>query len=375
MLVTDASGNVSAAAANGVTGSGTNNYLPKWTSTGSTIGNSLFQDNGTSTAINIVPSVIYQMYVYRSQLTANGDGQHSLFGYRTRDSQNDGTGYSQITGNSATAGFNFWGDVYTWGVGGWNYNDYSRCGGVMGADVNGLTWGSLGYRSSGLLNYGVYGNSAYASGGGFLPAAGGAGIGGGFFGDFVGSFSKGATIGQLNSGSLFATYNQGNTYTVGKNVELVSNNGTVTPVYAVTSMEATLYAKGNANLNNGSTFIAFDSKYAALLGENPVVTVSANGECNGVYVQSVSKTGFYVKEMGNGSSNVTISWIAVGNRIDNAVVDAATAMVSASDFDRNVSQVLYSDGNLDGAALGMWWDGNAIQFGAIPAHLNAPAKR
>lgn len=371
VVLTDASGNLSAGTGGAVTGSGTNNYMTKWTNgPGSVIGNSLMQDNGTSVSVGLTtPSVIYQLYTYRQQLTANGDGQHSLFGYRTRDSQNDGTAYSQIAANSATAGYNFWGDVYTFGVAGWNYNDYSRCGGTFGADVQGFYWGSLGYKSSGSLTYGVYGSAAYANGAGLLPTAETTGIGGGFFGAMIGSVTKGQIIGQLNSGELFAAYNQGNTYTTGKNVELVGTEGEAKKaVYAVTSLDAKIYNNGSAQLVNGEAYIAFDANYKALLGENPTVTVSPNGNCNGVYIASVDKNGFTVKEMNNGTSTVALSWIAVGNRIDNRM-EEATRMVSSPDFNRNIEQVLFDDGNKDGSGSAIWWDGNEIKFGQLPAHM------
>ena len=348
--------------------SGTTNYVVKFT--GATAGgNSQIQDNGTATSINIAPSNSYRQYVYDSQLTADGDGQASIYAYRTRDSGNDGTGYGQSTTNNALKAYNFWGDVYTFGVGGWSYNDYSRTGGVIGAETSGSYWGSLGYRSSGLLNYGVYGSAGYASGAGLLPSTSVIGIGGGFYGDLIGSTSQGSVIGQLNSGDLFAQYNIGNVYTLGKNVELVKVNATVTPVYTVSSTESTIYSKGTINLVNGTAYVAFTSEYASLLGENPVVTATPNGECNGLYIVSADKNGFTVKELMGGTSNATISWIAVGNRVDNDKMELATQIVSAPDFDRNVQQVLYSDGNIEGAAKGIWWDGTTIQFGDLPSHL------
>jgi hypothetical protein len=370
VVLTDASGNLSAGAGGGVTGSGTNNYLTKWTNgPSSVIGNSLFQDNGTTASIGTTPSVLYQLSVNRTQLTAAGDGQHSLLGYRTRDTQNDGTGYALATANSGAAGYNFWGDVYTFGLAGWNYNDYNRCGGTFGGDISGLAWGSLGYRSSGLLNYGVYGSSAYVSGGGFLPTDELTGVGGGFFGSMIGSVTKGSVIGQLNAGELFASYNDGNTYTTGKNVELVGAEGEVKKaVYAVTSLDAKIYNNGSAKLVNGEVYIAFDANYKALLGENPTVTVSPNGNCNGVYIASVDKNGFTVKEFNNGTSTVALSWIAVGNRVDNRM-EEATKMVSAPNFNRNVEQVLFDDGNKDASGSAIWWDGKSIQFGELPAHM------
>jgi hypothetical protein len=356
----------------GVTGSGTNNYHTKWSGTTPTsnIANSIIQENATGqVAVNISPSTIYRLYTYNQQLTANGDGQHSLMGYRTRDSQNDGTGYAQSTTNTATTGYNFWGDVYTFGVGGWNYNDYSRCGGVLGADVNGLAWGSLGYRSSGLVNYGVYGNAAYASGGGFLGSTEKTSIGGGFHGDMAGSWSKGSVMGQISSGELFASYNSGDVYTTGKQVELVNTGGeNKTAAYTVTSTEAVVYKKGTITLSNGTARVNFDNAYASLLGDAPVVTTSAMGECNGVYIVSVDKTGFTVKEIGQGTSNVNVSWIAVGDRID-AREHTVPASVLDKNFDKNINDVMFNEGDKEHKGKGMWWDGNKLNFGEIPAHL------
>ena len=373
---TGAAGATGATGANGVTGptgpgtlSGTTNYVIKFTSaTGG--GNSTIQDNGTSISAGLVaPSIAYQMYVYRQQLTVNGDGQCSLFGYRTRDSQNDGTAYSQIATNRASGGFNFWGDVYTFGDASHNYNDYSRCGGSLGAEVSGTYWGSLGYRSSGLLNYGVYGSGAYANGAGLVPTAEANGIGGGFFGTF-GALSKGSVIGHINSGELFAAYNIGDVYTSGKNIEMVASGEEMIPAFGNTSTEATVYKKGKIQLVNGMATIEFDAAYAKLLGEEPIVTVSAMGECNGVYVTSVTKTGFTVKELNNGNSNVQISWISVGNRVDAATTEVPN-FVKAKSFDRNLGNVLFNDGNKKQDGEGFWWDGQTIKFGKnYPSSLN-----
>ncbi len=370
----DNAGNLTAVAvpAAGTTGSGSENFHAKWTGTSpsSTLGNSIMRENATgNVSINIAPSNIYRLYTYQQQLTANGDGQHSLFGYRTRDSQNDGTGYSQITANSATAGFNFWGDVYTFGVAGWNYNDYSRCGGTFGADVNGLQWGSLGYRSSGLLNYGVYGNAAYATGGGFLGSAEKTCIGGGFHGDMAGSWSKGSVMGHISSGELFASYNSGDVYTSGQQIALINTGGeNKTAAYTVTSTEAVVYKKGTITLSNGTARVNFDNTYASLLGEAPVVTTSAMGECNGLYVVSVDKTGFTVKELGQGTSNVNVAWIAVGDRID-ARAHTVPASVLDKNFDKNINDVMFDEGDKEHKGKGMWWDGTKLNFGEMPAHL------
>jgi hypothetical protein len=356
---------------------GTNDYLPKFATGGTSLVNSVFRDNGTSASCgNTTPVLGSQLFVYREQLVANSNGQYSLYAYRTRDAQNNGTGYSQSSHNSAMNGFNYWGDVYTFGVSGHSYNDYSRTGGVLGAEVNGFYWGSLGYRSSALLNYGVYGTSAYASGGGFLPSNEVAGIGGGFFGSMVGSISKGKVIGQMNSGELFASYNLGDEYTSGKQIELVDNGSEKVAAYSVTSTELTIYKKGKATLVNGSVFIPFDNNYSSLLADIPVVTVSAMGLCNGLYIASVDKNGFTVKELNGGTSNVNISWISVGDRIDNHPESTIPQEVLSNQFDTNLQQVMYDDSKKDGSGQGMWWDGQTknIKFGVTPASTSPAPK-
>ena len=348
--------------------SGTADYVVKFTGA-TTGGNSTIRDNGTGVAINAFPSSLFQLFASKTQLTADGDGQATVYGYRSRDSQNDGVSYATTGGNSGVRGYNFWGDLYTFGVTGTSYNDYTRTGGVMGAQTSGTYWGSLGYKNSASATYGVYGSAGYASGAGFLPTGETIGIGGGFFGDLIGSTSQGSVIGQMNSGDLFAQYNSGNVYTKGQNIELVATEGKVTPMYAVTSTEATVYAKGTINLVNGSAHVSFDAAYALMLGGSPVVTATPNGECNGLYVASVDAKGFTVKELMGGTSSATVSWISVGNRVDNNPVDRATAMVSSPNFERNVQQVLYSDGHLEGAAKAIWWDGTSLRFDEMPAHL------
>jgi hypothetical protein len=364
----DATGNL-VSLANGITGSGSNTYLTKWTGT-NTQGNSQIQDNGTSLSINYPPQSLNKLFVYQQQQTATGDGQHTLMGYRDRNTQNAGTAYSQTGTNSGSAGLSFWGDPYSFATAGFNYNDFNRCGGAYGGEIYGAYWGSLGYKNSANAFFGVYGSNAYSNGTGKSANAMAQGVGGGFFG-VIGTMSKGNVVGQINSGSVFSSYNSGNVYTLGKNVELVGgSNDPKTAVYAVTSIESTIYAKGKIQLVNGEAYVSFDRSYASLLGEEPEVTVTARGNCNGVYISSIDKNGFRVKEINNGTSNVAVSWISVGNRIDNKI-DEATKMVSSSDFDKNIQDVLFNDGaDLKGQGKAIWWDGSKFQFGTMPESLS-----
>jgi hypothetical protein len=362
-------------------GNMSNNYIPRVTAIGpTTLGNSLLRDDGANVSVGLTsPSFIYQLYAYRQQLTINGDGQSTIYGYRTRDSQNDGTNYSQISTNRAVAGFNFWGDVYTFGVTGHSYNDYSRTGGVLGADVNGLAWGSLGYRSSGLLNYGVYGSAGYASGAGD-PALGRAalavtqdGIGGGFFGGMIGTWSSGAVMGHVSSGELFASYNLGNVYTSGVTANVVSvakgTNGLTTDraaAYAVTSPELKVYDNGTGTMSGNSVFVPFSPLYAGMLGAAPTVTVTPVGAPAQLYIKSASKDGFTVASASS-DANVQFHWIAVGSRVDAALASGLPDAIASKDFDANMRNVMSTDGNLQKSAQSVWWDGSKVRFDAPPA--------
>jgi hypothetical protein len=356
--------------AGGVSGSGTTNFYPKF-SAATTLANSRMQDNaaGTATSIGIAPDVKYSFYSYKQQLTATGDGQSSMLGYRTRDSQNDGTGYGVNTSNNATGGNNFWGDVYTFGVAGHSYNDYSRTGGVLGAEQGGTYWGSLGYRSSGSLNYGVYGSSAYTNGAGRVIQNESIGIGGGFYGDLMGAWANGEVMGLVTNGNLFASYNMGNTYTTGKNIEIAVNaDGQKVVKYANTSNTAKIYADGSAKLENGKVRVEFDKDYAQSLSDSsmPTITLTPVGGWANLYIESIDKSGFTVASANNNGANtagISFNWLACGTE---KTVDNVSKNILDPTFDSNLKQALFNEGNTKQQAKPMWWDGKNVRFTTPP---------
>ena len=338
------------------------------------IGNVFYGDGmatiGTARfSIGDVPSASYKLYTYNQQLTANGDGQSTIYGYRTRDSQNDGTGYGRTTTNRAVGGYNLWGDLYTFGVTGHSDNDFTRTGGVLGSITGGTYWSSLGYKNSGGIAYGVYATAVLATGAGrFSQPQKNFSIGGGFYGGMIGSWSKGNIIGQVSSGTMFASYNSGDEYTAGKQIELVDTGSQKTAAYTVTSTESIVYKKGKTTLTNGTTRVDFDKNYLALLGEIPVVTITPMGQCNGLFIESIDQKGFTIKELNNGTSNVAISWIAVGDRID-AQQNKLPKAVLEKDFDNNINEVMFNENNKSEIAKAMWFDGTNIQFGQLPSEF------
>jgi hypothetical protein len=77
---------------------------------------------------------------------------------------------------------------------------------------------------------------------------------------------------------------------------------------------------GVAKLINGVATVAIDpifSNNITVSDQHPLkVFIQLEGDCNGVYVTDKTGTGFKVKELSNGTSNVSFSWHIVANRKD-----------------------------------------------------------
>jgi hypothetical protein len=99
-------------------------------------------DNDNFSQLGLNP--VNNSFFYHIERDYNGDGQTALYAFRDRINPNEGIAYNLSGSNSAMKGYSFWGDVYSFGTSGFNFNDYTRCGGVLGADVNGGYWGALG---------------------------------------------------------------------------------------------------------------------------------------------------------------------------------------------------------------------------------------
>lgn len=353
---------------------GTTGYLSKFISADS-LGNSLLQEGPTSISMGIAPVAKIGANFYRRQLTADGDGQASLYGYRTRDDRNDGTNYSVNGSNSAVVGFNFWGDVYSFGVAGYSEADFLRTGGVLGAGTSGVYWGALGYRNSGSTSYGVYATTALGTGSGRPDPGVLQGIGGGFYGGAIGSWSHGEVMGAVSSGSMFAAYNLGNVYTSGYTADLVPKGNAEgaerVAAYAVTATDLKVYDNGNGQLEGGQVFVPFTAAYAGMLGGTPTVTVSAVGSPAQLYIASVDKSGFTVAS-GSGPVNARFNWIAVGARVDSARVTELPAEIRAGSFDQAMRGVMHNEADTTTSATPVWFDGQRVRFNAPPEQARGP---
>ena len=116
----------------------------------------------------------------------------------------------------------------------------------------------------------------------------------------------------------------------GTNYKIIGNGTVSTIVDGVGDTKKVMFAPeapevlfedyGTAQLVNGMATISIDpifSKNIIVDATHPLkVFIQLEGDCNGVYVTNKSGTGFTVKELQNGSSNVPFSWHIVANRKD-----------------------------------------------------------
>ncbi|MCS6934988.1 MAG: hypothetical protein NZM35_07545 [Chitinophagales bacterium] len=306
----------------------------------------------------------YKLYVRKVQHDPIGDGQHIIFSFRDRSSAFNGFTYAIFGSNTAVAGYNFWGDEYSFGVGGFTWNDFTRNGGVLGANQDASYWGSLGYRTSGYIDIGVYGTSS-ATGFGFLPDGHQyfTGIGGAFYGGSVGSWSRGEVMGQITAGELFSSYNLGNEYTSGFHADVVQTGDRKIAAFPVTGSDLKVYTDGSATINGVSVFVPFDEKFKSLIRDVPIVTVTPVGEAAPLYIASVSKEGFTVAC--HHSVNVQFNWMATGKRVDAEKVNVPADILDPT-FDTNLKKVLFNENNREQSGMPIWYDGKKVRFDKAP---------
>jgi len=316
-------------------------------------------------------------YVYHNEIASDGDGQVAMYGFRTRDAQNDGTGYSYYTCNTALKGYSFWGDLYSFGVGGFNYNDFTRCGGVLGAYAYASTtsyWGSLGYKSSGSTSYGGYFTSSTIGSGKSGETKTGIGIGA--WGDLLGADIHGKVYGVYAEGVNYAMYSNGPVFKNNLDIHL-QDNGTATQsvLYTNVSTDATIQTFGVATLSNGKVSVVFDQVFAESVSqESPVIiTVTPTGKSNGVYLSEVSNTGFTVMENNEGKSNTSINFIAIGKRAGFEHPVLPQEILDAT-YTQKLSRGLHNDADTERNGEGLYYENGQLLVGVHPS-LSADPNR
>ncbi|MDD3877557.1 MAG: hypothetical protein PHT69_13135, partial [Bacteroidales bacterium] len=308
----------------------------------------------------------------------NESTSDSLVGlYCENSGSGSGTGYGLDLINTSIMGYAYWGNSYCFGVSGYRYNDLNRSGGTFGGSSTGSTptsWGSLGYRNSSSAHYGVYGSSAYASGGGFNSSTIAAGIAIGGYGDMLGSWSHGEVMGSISKGELFSQYNIGNVFTSGTQVDIVNTGSQRVAAYSVTSPEMKVYDNGFATLTGSEVYVPFTNAFASLLGgTRPNVTVSAVGQAVQMYIKSITPEGFTVAVTDN-TTGTEFSWIAVGSRVDAEQTARIPVDILDAGFDENLDAFMFNENNREHNAGNMWWDGSKLRFDAMPENSSTANK-
>ena len=260
-----------------------------------------------------------------------------------------------------------------------------RTGGVLAQ--NSSTWTSLAYINSGGTMYGTYSSTATnGNGAGRMNTedAPSAVVGIGVEGGFMGGFVKGSQYGLIAKGKQMGAYVDGNTVTNKPYIQLIEGNDQRNVTYVSTSTSIDITTRGKGKLTNGETFIAFDQKFLNSVDSNILttsdqanetvnITITPIGDCNGVFVKEVTATGFYVKEMRNGNSNVSFNWTAIGTQ-KNAKEVALDETILSKDFDQNLGEVMHNENDTTSKAKPIYFDGSKIKFDEIPEHIKGKAR-
>lgn len=149
---------------------------------------------------------------------------------------------------------------------------------------------------------------------------------------YGGYFVGGTSAGGVSYSYVGLKYNHNNDATAtGGTIYKIVGNGTVSTLipdedneprvmFCPEAPEVLFEDYGIGKLENGIAYIELDkivSKSLKIDAKHPLkVFIQLEGECNGVYVTEKSEKGFKVKELNNGTSNVSFSWHIIGNRAD-----------------------------------------------------------
>ncbi|WP_264560500.1 beta strand repeat-containing protein [Flavobacterium sp. N2270] len=252
-----------------------------------------------------------------------------------------------------------------------------QSGGVIGIGVSGV-WGSAGYKDSGNNNYGIYSTSAFVSGTGRNSNNTSNSIGLGVNGGVIGGYVKGEQYGFISKGNQFGAYIMGNTITNRPitQIETVNNNKIVS--YATTSTTVDVTTRGKGQLTNGAGFVSFDTAFtqiAELNDDNLNITITAKGNTNGIYIEKVTSTGFYVKENMNGNHSVEFNWTATSVRkgYENGV--SISREILDTNWENNMSKVMHNENDTTNEALPISFDGTNVKFEELPKQFQPEERK
>lgn len=315
-------------------------------------------------AVNAQPTGAYGIYAYRRHDEGMPKGQTAIMGYSDRAGYSiNGNSYAMNGSFTGVTGFSKWGDLYTFGVGGWNNNDNTRTGGVIGAEKTGLYWGALGYKASNSTTYGIYATATPANGTGYLEKNIQSGIGLGSYGGLMGGWSRGEVLGFASNGDIFASYNIGNEFTSGFQADIIQGQHGREIVYGDSSTTLRIHDDGYAEMVGVELKVLYSDKMLNVMDQNqrPVICVTPIGSPASIYIKNMDKSGFTVaRSEVEENGIIEFSWIVSAKRTD--LDHKYDKVLEDSNFDSCLKGLMSNENNTERSASEIIWDGKGLKF-------------
>ncbi len=310
-----------------------------------------------------------------AELNTNDPGDYAIYG-RIWDGYGAGAGYNYDESRGSVKGLVYNGSEYNFSIAGYLSLDEDRSGASFGASIGSSgtvdKFGCLAYQASGASEYGGYFTSYTTGSGKDNEVQINRGIGA--WGDLLGADIHGKVYGAFIEGENYATYTNGDNYTNGLDVHLQEgSNGENKVLYTNVSTGATVQTSGYAQLTDGESNIVFDESFAgAVSSETPiVVTVTPVGNSNGVYLAGISTSGFKVVENNGGKSNVTITYIAIGQRAGYENPELAKEVVDI-EYTSKLGRGLHNDADTETDGEGLYYENGKLTVGIHSSTIPDP---
>ncbi|MCX7769189.1 MAG: hypothetical protein N2110_09255 [Flavobacteriales bacterium] len=359
LTLSNGGGSVTLPSGGTIGGSGTVNYLARFTPDGVTLGNSLLRDNGIGVGLNANPAagVLFNMLtggasngIYVSNTNA-GAGSFAVQGAVNNAATQNG-GYLGYSGNIAvgllsvtnaavygqassgpsaaligtTTGSNT--GVATIGLsnvwhGMYGYSEYAGASGVIG-NANGasaLSSGLQGFYTGNTAGAAaIFGYNQCTTGtnnigveGSYDPMGFGLGLAGvGFNGSYPAAAVDVGVWGSVGNNFNYSIYGSGNFAIVNgtKSASVGTSKGNQL-LYCLESPEVWFEDFGQGRLVQGQAYVSLDPLFLETVfideAHPMIVTVTPLGDCKGLFVEP-GTSGFWVRELQGGTSNIAFSW-------------------------------------------------------------------
>jgi hypothetical protein len=197
--------------------------------------------------------------------------------------------------------------------------------GVIG--VGELVPGVVGLSNSGYAMVAVSGDPGNQNTGSLMAFSQNGGI---YTQSYTGSALQAYNSGTTNNAALTATSSNwaawfqggvwisGELFVEGSSSTVIDHpDGSQRRLCSIATPEAWFEDFGRASLQGGVATVALEARFAVLVdSEDYHVFLTAEGECNGLYVASRSRDAFVVRESNDGSSDVAFSYRIASRRSD-----------------------------------------------------------